>query len=61
MPYLEVLWFPGRDEGQKKQLVEEITASFVKITGCKPSAVEIIFKEILKENSASSGELITEN
>ncbi|MBM01168.1 MAG: 4-oxalocrotonate tautomerase [Chloroflexi bacterium] len=58
MPYIEVLWFPGRDETQKKQLVEEITDSFVKITGCKPSAVEIIFKEILKENSASSGKLI---
>jgi len=61
MPYLEVLWFPGRDKTQKKQLADEITASFVKITGCKPSAVEIIFKEISKENSASSGELISES
>ena len=61
MPYVEVLWFPGRDEIQKKQLVEEMTDSFVKITGCKPSAVEIIFKEILEENSASSGELLGGN
>jgi 4-oxalocrotonate tautomerase len=61
MPYLEVLWFPGRDESQKKQLADEITTSFVKITGCKPSAVEIIFKEISKENSASSGELTNEH
>ena len=58
MPYLEVLWFPGRGENKKKALAEEITESFVRITGCKPSAVEIIFKEITKENSGSSGKLL---
>ena len=58
MPYVEVLWFPGRDEDQKKLLTEEITDSFVRVTGCKPDAVEIIFREITKENSASSGKLL---
>ena len=58
MPYVEVLWFPGRDETQKKLLAEEITDSFVRVTGCKPDAVEIIFREITKENSASSGKLL---
>ena len=58
MPYIEVLWFPGRDENQKKLLAEEITDSFVRVTGCKPEAVEIIFREITKENSASSGKLL---
>ena len=58
MPYVEVLWFPGRDENQKKLLTEEITDSFVRVTGCKPDAVEIIFREISKENSASSGKLL---
>ncbi|MEG3581788.1 MAG: DUF1904 family protein [Chloroflexota bacterium] len=58
MPYLEVLWFPGRSDDQKKQLVKEITNSFVKITGCKPSAVQIVFKEITEENSAASGSLL---
>ena len=46
MPYIEVLWFPGRDDDQKKILTKEITDSFVRVTGCKPNAVEIIFKEI---------------
>ena len=58
MPYVEVLWFPGRDNNKKKALAEEITESFVRITGCNPSAVEIIFKEITKENSGSSGKLL---
>ena len=58
MPYVEVLWFPGRDENQKKLLTEEITDSFVRVTGCKPDAVAIIFREITKENSASSGKLL---
>ena len=58
MPYIEVLWFPGRDYDQKKILTKEITDSFVRVTGCKPNAVEIIVKEITKENSASSGKLL---
>ena len=58
MPYVEVLWFPGRDKDQKKILTKEITDSFVRGTGCKPNAVEIIFREITKENSASSGKLL---
>ena len=58
MPFIEVLWFPGRDDDQKKILTKEITDSFVRVTGCKPNAVEIIFKEITKENSASSGKLL---
>jgi 4-oxalocrotonate tautomerase len=58
MPFLEVLWFPGRTDPQKKQLAEEITQSFVKITGCKASAVQIVFKEINEENSAASGKLL---
>ena len=52
MPYIEVLWFPGRDKNQKKILTKEITDSFVRVTGCKPNAVEIIFREITKVNSA---------
>ncbi|GIS28904.1 MAG: hypothetical protein CM15mP129_11010 [Chloroflexota bacterium] len=43
---------------KKKLLTEEITDSFVRVTGCKPDAVEIIFREITKENSASSGKLL---
>ena len=58
MPYIEVLWFPGRGKDQKKILTKEITDSFVRVTGCKPNAVEIIFREITKENSASSGKLL---
>tara|TARA_Y100000591_G_scaffold331931_1_gene367423 strand:+ start:1192 stop:1371 length:180 start_codon:yes stop_codon:yes gene_type:complete len=58
MPYIEVLWFPGRDKNHKKILTKEITDSFVRVTGCKPNAVEIIFREITKVNSASSGKLL---
>ena len=58
MPYIEVLWFPVREKNQKKILTKEITDSFVRVTGCKPNAVEIIFREITKENSASSGKLL---
>ena len=42
----------------KKKLVKEITNSFVNITGCKAKAVNIIFKEVDKKDTAAGGELL---
>jgi 4-oxalocrotonate tautomerase family enzyme len=58
MPNIEVLWFEGRDQEMKKKLVEDITNSFVNITGCKAKAVNIIFKEVDKKDTAAGGELL---
>ncbi len=58
MPNIEVLWFEGRNQEMKKKLVKEITNSFVNITGCKAKAVNIIFKEVDKKDTAAGGELL---
>jgi 4-oxalocrotonate tautomerase len=59
MPVVIVEMWEGRTIEQKKQLVEGITASFVKI-GTPPQAVHIIMKDNPKHNWASGGKLASE-
>ncbi|MFC1593188.1 2-hydroxymuconate tautomerase [Candidatus Omnitrophota bacterium] len=59
MPVVIVEMWEGRTVEQKKQLVEDVTASFVKI-GVPPEAVHIIIKDNPKHNWATSGKLASE-
>ncbi len=59
MPVVTVEMWEGRTIEQKKQLVEGITASFVKI-GTHPEAVQIIIKDVPKHNWAIAGKLAAE-
>ena len=59
MPVVTVEMWQGRTIEQKKQLAEDITASFVKI-GTPPQAVHIIMKDNPKHNWASGGKLTSE-
>ncbi len=60
MPIVIVETWEGKTIEQKKQLVEGITSSFVKI-GVPPEAVHIIIKDNPKHNWASGGKLASEN
>ena len=60
MPVVIVETWEGKTVEQKKQLVEGITTSFVKI-GVPPEAVHIIIKDNPKHNWASGGKLASEN
>ena len=60
MPVVIVETWEGKTVEQKKQLVEGITSSFVKI-GVPPEAVQIIIKDNPKHNWASAGKLASEN
>ena len=59
MPVVIVEMWEGRTAEQKKQLVEEITASFVKI-GTPQEAVNIILKDNPKSNWGKGGKLASE-
>jgi 4-oxalocrotonate tautomerase len=59
MPVVIVEMWEGRTTEQKKQLVEGITTSFVKI-GTPAQAVNIIIKDNPKHNWASGGKLASE-
>lgn len=59
MPVVIVEMWEGRTIEQKKQLVEGITSSFVKI-GTPPEAVQIILKDNSKDNWAIGDKLASE-
>ncbi len=59
MPVVIVEMWEGRTIEQKKQLVEGITSSLVKI-GTPKEAVSIIIKDNPKHNCASGGKLASE-
>ncbi len=59
MPVVIVEMWEGRTLQQKKQLVDGITSSFVKI-GTPPEAVQIILKDNSKDNWAIGDKLASE-
>ena len=59
MPIVTVEMWEGRTLEQKKQLVEGITSSFVKI-GTSPEVVQVILKDNPKRNWAIGGKLSSE-
>ncbi len=60
MPVVIVEMWEGRTIEKKKQLVEEITAVFVKM-GVPADKVHIILKDNPKHNWASGGKLASES
>ena len=60
MPVVIVEMWEGRTIEQKKQLVEDITSAFVKIS-TPPEAVHIIIKDNPKHNWATGGKLASES
>ena len=59
MPVVTVEMWEGRTIEQKKQLVEGITSSLVKI-GVPQEVVHVIIKDIPKHNWAIGGKLASE-
>ena len=59
MPVVTVEMWEGRAIEQKKQLVEGITSSFVKI-GVPQEVVQVIIKDNPKHNWAMGGKLASE-
>ena len=59
MPVVTVEMWEGRTIEQKKMLVEDITAAFVKI-GTPAEATQIIINDIPKHNWAIGGKLASE-
>ena len=61
MPYINVkITKNGTSTEQKKQIVEEITQTLVKVLNKKPEHIHIVIDEIEPENWGFSGMLTTE-
>ncbi len=61
MPYINVrITRDGVTTEQKKQIVEEMTQTLVKVLGKKPEHIHIIINEVEPENWGFAGMLTTE-
>ena len=61
MPYINVkITKDGTSAEQKKQIVEEMTQTLVKILGKKPEHIHIVIDEVEPENWGFAGMLTTE-
>jgi 4-oxalocrotonate tautomerase len=52
MPHVIVKLYPGRSEGQKTKLADEIVKDIVAIAKCEEKSVSVAFEEIEKEDWA---------
>ena len=57
MPTINIQLFEGRTVEQKRDYAKALTEATVKVLGCSPSAVYIIFQDVKKSDWASGGEL----
>ncbi len=60
MPYVNIQITKGSTRDQKAQLVQEVTASLVRILGKKPEHTHIVIQEIADEDWGFSG-LLTDD
>ncbi len=60
MPIIRVEMFTGRTKEQKRELVKELTAAFVKVAGSSPQNVHVIMTDVEKDRWGSGGELCSD-
>lgn len=58
MPIINVEMLEGRTQKQKQELVETFTREIVRITGCGAASVNVLIREVNKENWGLGGELL---
>ena len=60
MPVVFVEWYAGRTKQQKAELAKLITNDFVKVAGVPPEAVQVVYRDVDKEDWAIGGLLSSE-
>ena len=60
MPRVTIDMYPGRSKEQKAELAQVITRALVDIANAKPESVDIVFKEVSKDDWAFSGTLASD-
>ncbi len=55
MPIVQVEMFEGRNLDQKRAMVKEVTEALVKTINCSAADVQVIVREMKKENFAVEG------
>jgi 4-oxalocrotonate tautomerase len=60
MPAITVKMFDGRSDDKKREYAQALTEVTVRVLGCSPEAVDIIFEDVKKSDWASGGVLWSE-
>ncbi len=60
MPVVFVEWYAGRSKQQKAELARLITNDFVQVAGVPPEAVQIVYRDVAKDDWAVGGTLSSE-
>ena len=60
MPVIQVDMFAGRSVEQKRTLVKALTDAFVNSTGARPESVQVILRDIDKQDWGIAGELASD-
>ncbi|MFB7868028.1 4-oxalocrotonate tautomerase family protein [Streptomyces sp. NPDC056069] len=55
MPIIRITQTPGKTAEQKRELVREMTETFVRITGSKPESVWVTIEEVPVDSWAIAG------
>ena len=60
MPMIRVDMFAGRTAEQKRELVKELTETYVRVMGGSPEAVSIILTDVEQSDWAKAGQLFSD-
>jgi 4-oxalocrotonate tautomerase len=60
VPIITVELFKGRTREQKRELVQALTETYVRVLGGRPDAVTIVLSDVAKEDWAVAGELMAD-
>lgn len=60
MPVIRVEMFSGKSREQKRKLAQQVTNTFVEVTGVKPEHVTVLFSEMEMEDWAVAGKLVAD-
>ena len=55
MPTITVKMFEGRTEAVKREYAQALTEVSIRVLGCEPSAVDIVFEDVKKSDWATGG------
>lgn len=57
MPIIHVRLFEGRSVDQKRAFAEAVTQDAVRLLGCTPESVDVIYTDMAKSDWATAGKL----
>jgi 4-oxalocrotonate tautomerase len=55
MPFIHIRLFEGRSPEKKAELGEALTRETVRVLGCSPEAVDIVFEDVKRSDWMTAG------